>query len=50
MDRASILGILGGTGGALLLGNAAVSGAVLGLVGGTVLMGAYNTVAKERHV
>ncbi|KAJ7394197.1 hypothetical protein OS493_003880 [Desmophyllum pertusum] len=50
VDQASILGSLGGAGGALLLGSSVVSGAVVGLVGGTVAMGLYNTVAAERHL
>lgn len=50
MDQASFLGALGGAGGSLLLGASPVSGAVVGLVGGTVAMGLYNTVAAERHV
>ena len=49
MDQASFLGTLGGAGGSLLLGGSAVSGAVVGLVGGTVAMGIYNTIAAERH-
>ena len=50
MDQASLLGTLGGAGGSLLLGGSAVSGAVVGLVGGTVAMGLYNTIAAERHM
>lgn len=50
VDQASILGTLGGAGGALLLGGSAVSGAMVGLVGGTVAMGIYNTVFAERHI
>lgn len=50
MDQASLLGALGGAGGSLLLGGSAMSGAVVGLVGGTIAMGVYNTVAAERHV
>ena len=49
VDQASFLGALGGAGGSLLLGASAVSGAVVGLVGGTLAMGIYNTVAAERH-
>ena len=50
VDQASVLGSLGGAGGALLLGSSAVSGAVVGLVGGTFAMGIYNTVCAERHI
>ena len=50
VDQASFLGALGGAGGSLLLGGLAVSGAVVGLVGGTVAMGLYNTFAAERHM
>lgn len=50
VDRASMLGTLGGAGVALLLGGSAVSGAVVGLVGGTVTMGIYNAVSAERHI
>lgn len=50
VDQASVLGTLGGAGGALMLGSSAVSGAVVGLVGGMVAMGIYNTVCAERHV
>lgn len=50
VDQASFLGALGGAGGSLLLGASPVSGAVVGLVGGTVGMGLYNTVAAERHL
>lgn len=49
MDQASFLGALGGAGGSLLLGGSAVSGGVVGLVGGMVAMGLYNTFAAERH-
>lgn len=49
VDQASIVGTLGGAGVALLLGSSAVSGAVLGLVGGTVAMGMYNTVCAEKQ-
>ena len=50
VDQASILGTLGGAGGSLLLGGSAVNGAVVGLVGGTVAMGLYNTIFAERHL
>jgi len=49
VDQASFLGALGGAGGSLLLGGSAVSGGVVGLVGGMVAMGLYNTFAAERH-
>lgn len=49
VDRASIVGTLGGAGVAVLLGSSAVSGAVVGLVGGTVAMGMYNTVCAEKQ-
>lgn len=49
VDQASIVGTLGGAGVALLLGSSPVSGAVLGLVGGTVAMGMYNTVCAEKQ-
>lgn len=49
VDQASILGSVGGAAGNLLLGGSAVSGAVVGLVGGTMAMGLYNTIVAERH-
>lgn len=49
VDQASILGSVGGASGNFLLGGSAVSGAVVGLVGGTIAMGLYNTVNAERH-
>lgn len=49
VDQASIVGTLGGAGVAVLLGSSAVSGAVVGLVGGTVAMGMYNTVCAEKQ-
>lgn len=49
VDQASIVGSLGGAGVAVLLGSSAVSGAVVGLVGGTVAMGMYNTVCAEKQ-
>lgn len=35
--------------GTFLLEGSAVSGAVVGLVGGTIAMGLYNTGNAERH-
>ncbi|KAK2572638.1 hypothetical protein P5673_001611 [Acropora cervicornis] len=49
VDQASIVGLLGGAGVAVLLGSSAVSGAIVGLVGGTVAMGMYNTVCAEKQ-
>ena len=50
-DRASLAGTFGGLTGALALGASPVSGAVVGLVGATVLAGMFNaTVGSGRHV
>lgn len=50
VDRLSYLGAVGGAAGALYLGSALSSGAVVGLVGGTLLGTIYNSTIGEKHV
>ena len=49
VDRGSYLGALVGIGGAIGMGAALSSGAIAGMVGGTMLAAAYNTT-QERHI
>ena len=49
VDRGSYLGALAGVGGALGMGASVSSGAVVGMVGGTILAGIYNS-NKDKHV
>jgi hypothetical protein len=48
-DRLSYLGAIGGAAGAFAMGSPISSGAVVGLVGGTLLSAVYNSTIGERH-
>ncbi|EDO46076.1 predicted protein [Nematostella vectensis] len=48
-DRLAFLGTLGGAAGAMAMGGSLSSGAVIGLVGGTVLAGVYNSAFAARE-
>ena len=49
VDRGSYLGALAGVAGAFGMGASLSSGAVVGMVGGTILAGVYN-MDKDKHV